>query len=171
MKLDISRNGIRCVNNKDYTSLPMEMKSLLALQDLNISECNLMYLPATIWEITSLLRLNISRNKVNALPPEIGSLTQLQWLNAQQTGLSTLPLEIALCGELRVLMLYGNPLETLPQTLADLTNLTLLNLNCVHLCKTAEIDENMVTMLRTGQVLSEHLPSLIFEIPSMRVCP
>lgn len=62
--LSLCRNGLQCSSETDMTVLPEGMKHLLSLKYLNISECNLSFVPATIWEITSLTHLDISRNNV-----------------------------------------------------------------------------------------------------------
>ena len=54
VKLDLSRNGLRCLHSQDYTGLPAEMSQLISLQTLRISECNLPFIPPVIWKLTSL---------------------------------------------------------------------------------------------------------------------
>ena len=72
VRLDLSRNGIRCLHSNDYTGLPQEMAQLNRMEVLNISECNLPFLPPVIWKLTTLRELDISRNKINILVPEVG---------------------------------------------------------------------------------------------------
>ena len=54
VKLDLSRNGLRCLHSQDFTGLPAEMSQLISLQTLRISECNLPFIPPVIWKLTSL---------------------------------------------------------------------------------------------------------------------
>ena len=54
VKLDLSRNGLRCLHSQDYTGLPAEMSQLISLEIICISECNLPFIPPVIWKLTSL---------------------------------------------------------------------------------------------------------------------
>ncbi len=64
VRLDLSRNGLRCTNAADFTGLPAEMAALTQLEVLNISECNLPFVPPVVWKLHNLRDLDISRNKV-----------------------------------------------------------------------------------------------------------
>lgn len=63
-KLDISKNCIRCTSSNDFSGLPKELARLTNLTELNISECNMSFMPPAILKMTSLKVLDISRNKV-----------------------------------------------------------------------------------------------------------
>ena len=108
-----------------------------------------------------------SRNRINILPPDVGNLEKLRHLNAQQTNISTLPPEIALCQELEELMLWGNSLESLPETLKEMPKLTLLALN--YRSFASVIDDYMKNLLQKGQIQSEHIPPVVFQIPALNI--
>ncbi len=165
VKLDMSRNGLRCMHANDYTGLPQEMAGLTNLQYLNISECNLPYIPPVIWKLVNLKELDISRNKINMLVPEVGNLMRLRHLNAQQTNISTLPAEIAFCQELEELLMWGNVIESLPETLKELPNLKKLAINYRSFA-TMVVMENL---LKKGQIQSEHIPPVLFEMSCLHV--
>ncbi|XP_060068243.1 malignant fibrous histiocytoma-amplified sequence 1 homolog [Ylistrum balloti] len=166
-KLDISKNGIRCARPNDFSGLPMEMKDLTHLEDLNISECNLPYIPPVIWRLTSLKVLDISRNKINMLPSEIGNLGNLISLNLKHTNLATLPPEIAYCQDLEEILMWGNEIETLPETLPEMPKLHTLAFDYRHFCKLVD-QTYMENYLSTGQIKSKHIPMVVFELPALR---
>lgn len=166
-KLDISKNGIRCARPNDFSGLPMEMKELTNLEDLNISECNLPYIPPVIWRLTSIKILDISRNKINMLPSEIGNLGNLISLNLKHTNLATLPPEIAYCQDLEEIQMWGNEIETLPETLPEMPKLHTLAFDYRHFCKLVD-QTYMENYLSTGQIKSKHIPLVVFELPALR---
>ncbi|XP_013397007.1 malignant fibrous histiocytoma-amplified sequence 1 homolog isoform X2 [Lingula anatina] len=165
ISLNISRNGIKCSHPNDYGGLPAELDSLKFLETLIIAECNLQYIPPAVWRLKKLKKLDISRNKIQILVPEIGHLTKLEYLNLQQTGITTLPLEIAYCQELQQILLYGNAMESLPETLKELPYLCVLKMNHRSFCSV--VDDYMENLIRKGQIQSEHVPQVLFEMP----CP
>ncbi|XP_046559631.1 LOW QUALITY PROTEIN: malignant fibrous histiocytoma-amplified sequence 1 homolog [Haliotis rubra] len=164
-KLDISRNGIRCTSPQDFGGLPSEMEQLTCLEELKISECNLPFIPPAIWRLISLQYLDISRNKINVLLPDIGNLTRLQRLNLQQTNISSLPPEIAFCQDLEEILLWGNSIESLPETLPEMPKLRTMAINYRSFC--GVVDDYMENLLRKGQIKSEHIPVVVFELPSL----
>ncbi|XP_076450494.1 LOW QUALITY PROTEIN: malignant fibrous histiocytoma-amplified sequence 1 homolog [Babylonia areolata] len=167
IRLDISRNGIRCTHPGDFSGLPQELESLTDLEELKISECNLPYVPPTIWRLTQLRALDLSRNKINILPPEVGQLVELRRLNLQQTNITSLPPEIAYCQELEEVLLWGNSIETLPDTLPEMPKLRVLALNYRSFC--GVVDPYMENLLRKRQINSEHIPVVVFELPALEV--
>lgn len=168
-KLDISRNGIRCTNPNDFSGLPTEMKELVNLVELRISECNLPYIPPAIWQLTQLKILDISRNKINILLPEVGNLINLQKLNLQQTNITTLPPEIAYCQELEEILLWGNVIESLPETLPEMLKLRTLAVNYRSFCAQVDSFQESESLLRKGKLTSEHIPLVVFELATLEV--
>src|ERR1700722_5509710 len=61
-------------------TLPAEIGSLTALQQLNLFNNQLTTLPAEIGSLTALQKLDLYDNQLTTLPAEIGSLTALQQL-------------------------------------------------------------------------------------------
>ena len=165
-RLSVSKNSIRCTHAHDYSGLPMELSSLSSLEELDVSECNFPHVPPAIWRLPNLKYLNISRNKINMLVPEVGNLIKLKHLNAQLTNISTLPPEIAFCQDLEVLLLFGNVIDSLPETLRELPSLHTMAINYQSFCSI--FDAYMDNLLQKGQIQSEHIPPVVFEIPSLR---
>ena len=167
IKIDISKNGLKCTSASDFSGLPAELGDIPNLQILNLTECNLAYIPPAVWKCVNLQRLDISRNKISTLYPEIGNLEKLQYLNLQQTNISTLPPEIAFCQDLEEVILWGNVIDSLPETLKEMPRLKTLNMNNRSFCTV--VDAYMDNLLKKGQIQSEHIPSVLFEIPSLEV--
>lgn len=162
MHLDISQNPIHCLHNNDFSGIPLDLSFLQHLRVLKISQCNLRYIPPAIWKCRRLHTLDISRNKINVLSPDVGGLTKLHQLNVQYTSITTLPAEIAYCQELEEILMWGNNIESLPDVLRYLPKLRTVAINFRSF--TSVIDSYMDGLLRKGQIKSEHLPAVIFEI-------
>ncbi|XP_059157826.1 malignant fibrous histiocytoma-amplified sequence 1 homolog isoform X2 [Physella acuta] len=167
-KLDLSKNGLKCSNSNDFSGLPQDMALLTNLTELNISECNLPFVPPAIFKISSLKVLDLSRNKVNILLPDIGQLKQLTKLSLQQTNITSLPPELAYCQDLEEIYLWGNTIETLPETLPEMPRLRVLALNYRSFCSVVDTPY-MENLLRKGQIKSEHIPSVVFELPAIQI--
>jgi Leucine-rich repeat (LRR) protein/GTPase SAR1 family protein len=168
VKIDISKNGIRSNSPNDFGGLPLDMQLLTNLQQLFASECNFRYIPPVIWKIRSLKYLDISRNKIHVLPPDVGNLFNLEVLNLQQTNIVTLPPEIVYCEALSELMLWGNTMESLPETMLELNKLHTLKINNRSFAQLVVQDAYMENLLSKGQIQSEHIPQVLFEIPNLK---
>lgn len=165
--LDISRNPIQCQHPRDFSGLPAELAQLPYLRVIIMAECNVVNVPPVIWKCVSLIALDISRNRIGRLLPEIGHLTNLRYLSAQQTGIQTLPPELACCRRLTYLQLWGNSIRSLPQSMKYLTELQCLELTCRSFA--LGIDSYMDSLLQSGQIQSEHIPSVLFELPRLKI--
>ncbi|KAF6024987.1 hypothetical protein EB796_016722 [Bugula neritina] len=100
------------------------------------------------------------------LPPEIGNLVDLEYLNMSETSIKSLPPEIAFCEKLQELNMYGNILEMLPETMRELHELTELKINARSFH--SNLDDYMNKLLRNGNIKSQHIPSVLFDIPELR---
>ena len=167
MVLDLSKNGLRCSSQQDYTGLPMSLAQLPNLEVILLAECNLPFIPPVIWQCRNIRILDISRNKISILPPDVGNLEHLEHLNAQQTNINTIPAETAFCQELQELLLWGNAIETLPETMREMPKLKTLAINYRSFCTI--VDSYMESLLKKGQIQSEHIPPVIFEMPALEV--
>ena len=165
--LNLSRNPIQCQTSKDYQGLPVELSRLPALRCLFMSECGLKVVPPVIWKCKGLEVLDISINKIEEISPKLGDLTKLKHLNVQQTNIKTLPQEIACCQDLKELLMWGNPIQSLPVSMQYLTLLDRLAINYQQFG--AGIDKYMQGLLANGQIQSDHLPQVIFELESLNV--
>ncbi len=165
--LDVSKNPFKIKDANDVNCFPLEMRFMSKLKRLNISECNLRYIPSAIWLIPTIEHLDISRNKIGLLVPEIGNLQNLKILNLSQCDISTLPAEIGFCIELIEIILWGNQIEYLPETLKE----------CVKLCELkmsyrsfhSLLDSYMENLIRKGQIKSEHIPLVVFDLINLQI--
>lgn len=92
--------------------------------ELDLSDCQLDFLPPEIGRLSNLQNLNISNNQLKSLPPEIGQLSNLTLLHAYRNQLTSLPTEIGQLSNLKKLDVSYNRLEALPAEIGQLSNLT-----------------------------------------------
>lgn len=165
--LDISRNPLRVKDVDDSKCLPLEMRLMRNLKFLSISECNLRYIPTTVWLCVSVNTLDLSRNKIGLLVPDIGNLQKLTHLNLSQCNLTTLPAEIGFCSELIEIILMANQIESLPDTLRDCNKLMYLKMS--YRSFSSLLDSYMENLISKGQIKSEHVPLVVFELENLRI--
>lgn len=165
--LDVSKNPLKIKDENDSNCFPLEMRLMKNLKNLNISECNLRYLPSVIWLMPTIEQLNISRNKIGLVVPEIGNLTNLTSLNMSQCDLRTIPAEIGFCVELIEIILWGNEIEFLPETLKECVKLRELKMS--YRSFYALLGSYMENLIRKGQIKSEHIPLVIFDLIDLRI--
>ena len=144
---------LRCSDGGSHLWDAGVLNKLKMLQSLNLSNCDMLALPAAIKSLTSLTELRVVGNKLKLLPPEIGHLSRLKVLAADNNELALLPGELRRCSDLeeltlennrltsvllafqalprlKRLQLYNNPLEFLPEIAPcrELRNLSVANL-------------------------------------------
>jgi Leucine-rich repeat (LRR) protein len=165
--LDISQNPLKVKDEEDITCLPLDMRLMKNLRYLNISECNIRFIPTTVWLITSIKHLDISRNKIGLLVPDVANLDNLEKLNLSQCNLTTLPPEICFCTELTEIILMSNKIESLPESLKECKNLKFLRVSYKNF--TSLIDDYMENLIRKNQIKSEHIPAVVFELENLSI--
>lgn len=116
-ELDLSDRGL--------TAIPSDVFSRTELERLDLSGNKLSGAPQA--EIRHLLKLNyldLSDNNLTGLPAELGQLNNLEVLDVSNNKLTGLPLELGNLTQLRILDLTGNPYseQDLNQISAKLTN-------------------------------------------------
>ncbi|KAI3388868.1 hypothetical protein SNEBB_005857 [Seison nebaliae] len=164
-ELNLAKNSIKVKSANDYTTIPESFSNLKKLKILNLSENNFSLVPPVIWKCVQLTHLNLSRNKIKVVPNELSELIHVQLLNLNQTDISVLPSEIGFCDELEVIYLYDNQISSLPETICECVNLKKIYMNFERCA--ALIDEYMRDLLLKGQMKSDHLPSVLFELSSL----
>ncbi|MEZ4195354.1 MAG: leucine-rich repeat domain-containing protein [Candidatus Paceibacterota bacterium] len=85
--LDLSNNQLR-------SSLPAEIRHLLGLRELNLSNNNFTGVPAEVGQLIGLEVLDLSNNPITGLPHELGNLVNLKTLNLSGTNYSKVDLEV-----------------------------------------------------------------------------
>ena len=74
-------------------------------------------------QLLNLNELSLSNNNLIELSPEINKLVNLNWLNVCYNSLKQLPFEIGALVNLTCLYLYNNQLTTIPIEISKLTKL------------------------------------------------
>lgn len=95
-----------------------------------------------------------------------GNLSELRHIRFSQMDLGTLPAEIGFCEELRTIDLTGNSIDSLPETLVECRKLSELKINYQTFHK--RLDQYLIDLIDEGKIVSEHLPSVIFELESLK---
>ena len=163
--LDLSKNSLRVKDIDDTNCLPVEMRHLTNLKYLNLSECNLRYIPVSVWLCESLEILDLSRNKIGLLVPDIGNLQRLVTLNVSQCNLTTLPAEIGFCVSIKEIFMMTNQIENLPDALKDCKHLESLRFS--YRSFSLLLDSYMENLISKGQIKSEHIPLVVFELEKL----
>ena len=132
-KYSYGLRDIRSVaSNDDVDSLFAERRvhSFVGLRRLNLSGSNLSSLSGTeIKSLTALEHLDLSDNTLAILPKELGTMPNLKTLNCQRNSLTILPGELGHCRTLETLDLKSNRLSSILISFANLKNLVRLDLD------------------------------------------
>ena len=99
------------------------------VEELDLYDCGLTYIPSKIENLTRLQVIGASRNRISSLPSSIGNLKHLRKLAFENNKLTFLPAEIGSLIGLEMLGLSRNKLAALPLKIANLTSLKYLWLN------------------------------------------
>lgn len=116
------------LNNRDLVNegikfLPKEIGELTELQILTINDNDLTHLPEEIFNCTKLVKLEIKNNELINLPSGIRKLTNLRELDLRNNEIAKLTNEIGKLRSLVKLQLWGNELKTLPSKIGNLISL------------------------------------------------
>ena len=116
------------LNNVNF--LPHEIKNLSSLEELDLGNYKVAFLPTAISKLVNLKRLGIRYAKlVKSLPESIGKLTSLEEIHMEGLiSLSSLPESIGDLKNLKVLSIDKSDLERLPASFGNLPKLRKLAL-------------------------------------------
>ncbi|MFT7817331.1 alpha-1,6-mannosyl-glycoprotein 2-beta-N-acetylglucosaminyltransferase [Arapaima gigas] len=154
------------------------------LQYLDLSQNNLVSLPAHFYKLRELVHLKLDSNQLWQLPPRLGQLTKLQSFSATHNQLPFLPSDF-LHLKLQNLDLFGNPFNkknpfeytmhlTFPLTLLEVTSRAVVNnripygpqLIPAHLCEDLELAKRcdcgkacVGSFIETAVTMNMHLVS------------
>ncbi len=142
------------------TKLPSEINGFPNLEELYLTENQLITFPTEIFQFTNLNILLLNDNQLNNLPPEIGNLRRLIILDLGRNQLKELPPEIGNLTALQILNLGNNQLDRLPSEIGNLTHLDELHLHDNMLSNLPpEIDKlQQLCFLNLGNNQIHHLP-------------
>jgi internalin A len=98
-KLDLSGNSIEQFNDEDFYFLSN-------LEELDLSNNKLTYLPPSIKQLKKLKKLNLSGNLIKHLPKEFENLTELKSLDLSGNPIENVPVEISAQGPQGIINYY-----------------------------------------------------------------
>ena len=99
------------------------------LEELNLDDCCLKTIPASITNLTNLKKLSLVNNRLDIIPLFLTSFTQLTDLNLSYNPLSCFSSEIRNLVSLRHLQLVGTSIAFVPQWIDELKNLEELDIS------------------------------------------
>lgn len=107
-----------------------------SLEDLNLFNCKITEIPATIGTLTHIKSLNLLNNPISKVHPEIGSLVQLEelqigsdFMTKERVVLKSLPAQIGNCKQLKKLNLPLCSIEEIPAQIEQLEQLEYLDMS------------------------------------------
>ncbi|XP_075412402.1 DISP complex protein LRCH3 isoform X1 [Tenrec ecaudatus] len=128
-RADLSRNRL--------SEVPIETCHFVSLENLNLYQNCIRYIPEAIRNLQSLTFLNISRNQLSTLPVHLCNLP-LKVLIASNNKLVSLPEEIGHFRHLTELDVSCNEIQTIPSQIGNLEALRDLNVRRNHLVRLPE---------------------------------
>ena len=126
------------VNNNNLTFLPSEIGNLSNLKVLYLNENDLTSIPIELVNLTTLEELHLSYNDFAEFPHEVISIPNLQKLTIDVNNLDSIPPQIENFPVLKSLDLSFNNLSTLPSEIGNITNLEYLYLGYCSLISLPE---------------------------------
>ena len=126
-----SLTDLRILNlrSNNLTMFPSEFCTVLnSLEELNLSQNAITYLPENLSALSNLRKLDVSWNKVAELPIGVFDLNALQELRLQGNLLQKLPGQVGDLHALHTLVLKGNYIKEIPLRCAELKFLTKVDL-------------------------------------------
>ncbi|KAM7132967.1 DISP complex protein LRCH3 isoform 1-T1 [Molossus nigricans] len=126
---DLSRNRL--------SEIPIEACHFVSLENLNLYQNCIRYIPEAILNLQALTFLNISRNQLSTLPVHLCNLP-LKVLIASNNKLVSLPEEVGHLRHLTELDVSCNEIQTIPSQIGNLEALRDLNVRRNHLVRLPE---------------------------------
>ncbi|XP_036889621.1 DISP complex protein LRCH3 isoform X2 [Sturnira hondurensis] len=128
-RADLSRNRL--------SEIPIEACHFVSLENLNLYQNCIRYIPEAILNLQALTFLNISRNQLSTLPVHLCNLP-LKVLIASNNKLVSLPEELGHLTHLTELDVSCNEIQTIPSQIGNLEALRDLNVRRNHLVRLPE---------------------------------
>ncbi|XP_027630012.1 leucine-rich repeat and calponin homology domain-containing protein 3 isoform X2 [Tupaia chinensis] len=139
-RADLSRNRL--------SEIPIETCHFVSLENLNLYQNCIRYIPEAILNLQALTFLNLSRNRLSEIPIETCHFVSLENLNLYQNCIRYIPEAILNLQALTFLNISCNEIQTIPSQIGNLEALRDLNVRRNHLV---------------------HLPEELAELPLIRI--
>lgn len=114
----------------DFYDFPRVILSIATIQNLNMVNNHLTFLPSGLSRLTSLTNLHLGSNNIIYLPDCFEGLANLVVLTLQDNQLTSLPPSFDTLSKLEVLYLNNNSFCVFPNELLKLSKLRVLKLHC-----------------------------------------
>ncbi|KAB0406602.1 hypothetical protein E2I00_014422 [Balaenoptera physalus] len=128
---------MRNLSRNRLSEIPIEACHFVSLENLNLYQNCIRYIPEAILNLQALTFLNISRNQLSTLPVHLCDLP-LKVLIASNNKLVSLPEEIGHLRHLTELDVSCNEIQTIPSQIGNLEGLRDLNVRRNHLVRLPE---------------------------------
>jgi len=96
------------------------------LKNLSIINCQLSYIPESLYDMKSINILNLNKNQIKYISPKIKNLTNITDLYLSFNFIEIIPDEIGECIKLKNLCISNNLIENIPKTIGNLKKLKFL---------------------------------------------
>eukprot|EP00069_Balaena_mysticetus_P018449 bmy_02325T0 len=130
-------NAIHDLSRNRLSEIPIEACHFVSLENLNLYQNCIRYIPEAVLNLQALTFLNISRNQLSTLPVHLCDLP-LKVLIASNNKLVSLPEEIGHLRHLTELDVSCNEIQTIPSQIGNLEALRDLNVRRNHLVRLPE---------------------------------
>jgi len=146
-------SDLRILNlrSNKLTMFPSEFCTALnSLEELNLSQNEITYLPENLSALSNLRKLDVGWNKVAELPMGVFDLPALQELRLQNNLLKNIPGQIGDLHALHTLILKGNYVKEIPPGCAELKFLTKVDLSD---CPVEQCPPNIMILHQKNELL------------------
>ena len=145
--LDLSGNNQLEIGQSFY-----DLAKIKTLKEINLSQCELVYIPFSIHKITNLEVLNISGNHLFEIPDMMHKMHQLKEVNLSNNKLKELGYAPSLWKELRFINLKNNPSLDVEKAFKSLSYLN--KLERIEVNNLEELPQS-ITFLKAKEIVFE----------------
>ena len=137
---------------------------------LDLSNCNLDYIPDEVFNLTHLQTLDLSSNKLTRIPSAIASLTNLTKLDLTNNQLEKVPSAITNLTTLTVLSLRNNQINYIPNAIENLCNLTELDLSGNEIVMIPPAIAQLTKLIKLDISCNQiqEIPKAIAQLPNLK---
>lgn len=120
--------AIKFTDTEDSLKLPVTLKYMKSLEDVQFENCILDSFPKQVFKIPNLKFLYLAKTNTYYINAHFDKLPNLEVFILENNPISTIPYNIYQAKSLRVMSLRNNKLTKLPASISQMENLALLDL-------------------------------------------